>query len=727
MLFSRRRPLLCGLVLTLLAALGLPATGAEVVRQQEEVLHDPDGRDGDFFGQALAVSDHRVVVGAPGKPPAGTSVSDVNPVGSVSVFTPAADGSFSRTELRPSDGSYRDWFGISVATAGDLVAVGGSGAATRYADGSYGHDGSGAAYVYEDGPQGMAEARLRPAESLPHSRFGEAVATDGRRVVVGAPGSSSASGDLSAGAVHVFEPTAEGWREQRVVAAAPVEYAGFGAVLAVAGERILVGAPRERPSGAVHVLGPDGAGGYRTEQVLRPDPALATGRFGQALAVDGDRLVVGAPGYGSGTGDRPGSVHVFDADDTGVYALRTRLDPDGLPIVPTDLGTSVAVRGDRVVSGAVPESGGSGTVLVFDLDAGTGVERVRQGWIPPEPWSYRVGVTVAFFGDRIVAGGTGSDPGTGRPQGALHLLREHEGAEISRTAAANRYATSALVAAEFSPGTPLAVVATGASFPDALAGAALAGGGGGPVVLTRGDSLSDSAKSALVALRPRTIVVTGGPGAVSDSVLGAIQQATGVRPVRLAGGDRYATAAAVAGQFPSGVDVAYVTGGADFPDALSGSALAAAQDAPVLLTRQGSLPTSTRDALARLKPRRIVVLGGTGAVGAAVVDELKALAPTVQRISGANRYATAVAVSAQVAPGVPVVYLASGTGFADALSGAARAGSLGAPLLLTRPTDVPSVVRAELLRLRPDRIVVLGGENAVTPQVETALHELVYP
>ena len=108
-------------------------------------------------------------------------------------------------------------------------------------------------------------------------------------------------------------------------------------------------------------------------------------------------------------------------------------------------------------------------------------------------------------------------------------------------------------------------------------------------------------------------------------------------------------------------------------------------------------------------------------------NALRTLAPTVERISGTNRYATAVAVSAQVAPGVPVVYLASGTGFPDALSGAARAGSLGAPLLLTRPTDLPAVVRAELLRLRPDRVVVLGGEGAVSPQVETALHKLVYP
>ena len=93
---------------------------------------------------------------------------------------------------------------------------------------------------------------------------------------------------------------------------------------------------------------------------------------------------------------------------------------------------------------------------------------------------------------------------------------------------------------------------------------------------------------------------------------------------RASGADRFGTAAAVAGLFPVGVPVAFVATGSTFPDALAGAAVAGAQGAPVLLTSPTSLPSVTASALARLKPARIVVLGGTSAVADA---ELSTLAP----------------------------------------------------------------------------------------------------
>ncbi|HET9436051.1 MAG TPA: glycosyl hydrolase family 18 protein [Candidatus Limnocylindrales bacterium] len=91
----------------------------------------------------------------------------------------------------------------------------------------------------------------------------------------------------------------------------------------------------------------------------------------------------------------------------------------------------------------------------------------------------------------------------------------------------------------------------------------------------------------------------------------------------------------------------------------------------------------------------------------------------VTRLGGADRYATAAAVSrATYAPGVPVVYLASGTGFADALAGAPAAGMQNGPVLLVTATSIPSVVATELARLKPARIVVLGGTGAITDAVK---------
>ncbi|CPU62207.1 N-acetylmuramoyl-L-alanine amidase LytC precursor [Mycobacteroides abscessus] len=68
-------------------------------------------------------------------------------------------------------------------------------------------------------------------------------------------------------------------------------------------------------------------------------------------------------------------------------------------------------------------------------------------------------------------------------------------------------------------------------------------------------------------------------------------------------------------------------------------------------------------------------------------------------------------------PGVPVVYVASGTGFADALSAAPAAAVQGGPLLLVQPNGIPTVVADELRRLAPQRIVVVGGSGAVSDAV----------
>jgi len=196
-------------------------------------------------------------------------------------------------------------------------------------------------------------------------------------------------------------------------------------------------------------------------------------------------------------------------------------------------------------------------------------------------------------------------------------------------------------------------------------------------------------------------------------------------PLRLAGADRYATAAAVsAASFASGVPVAYVATGSNFPDALAAGPPAALEGGPVLLTAPRSLPAATALELARLLPARIVVLGGAGAVSDAVVAALRGYATSgnVTRLAGADRYATAAAVSAaNFVTGVPVAYVATGSNFPDALAGGVAASREGGPILLVGPTAVPSATAAELARLRPARIVVLGGTGVVSDGVLGAL------
>ncbi|WP_151523823.1 cell wall-binding repeat-containing protein [Serinicoccus kebangsaanensis] len=189
---------------------------------------------------------------------------------------------------------------------------------------------------------------------------------------------------------------------------------------------------------------------------------------------------------------------------------------------------------------------------------------------------------------------------------------------------------------------------------------------------------------------------------------------------RTLGQTRYSTASELALEaFPEGVDTVYVSNGDNFPDALAGGALAGTDEAPVLLTETGTLPPATRMALQQLGPDSIVVLGGDAAVSDDVATALGEYAD-VERLSGADRYATAVQVSQAHEEDADVVFLASGMDYPDALAAAAAAGMEGASVLLTRTTSLPAATAEELERLSPDTVYVIGGEAAVSAEVATA-------
>ncbi|NLG19943.1 MAG: S8 family serine peptidase [Actinomycetales bacterium] len=295
---------------------------------------------------------------------------------------------------------------------------------------------------------------------------------------------------------------------------------------------------------------------------------------------------------------------------------------------------------------------------------------------------------------------------------------------VDRLAGDDRYSTAAAVSGTFAPGGPVAFVATGQNYPDALTGSALAGSLEAPVVLTKTDHLPAVTAAELQRLEPQRVVVLGGPTVVSDAIVDQIAGLTGVAVERLQGDDRYATAAAVSGEFAAS-DLVYIATGANYPDALAASAKAGSQDAPVLLVRPDHLPAATIGELDRLAPDSIILMGGEGAVQDEVYLALRDRygADTVDRIAGENRYETA-ALLTETYPSSETTYVASGMDWPDALTGAARAGADHEPLVLTRMQAVPNVIWSQLLRLNPDTIVILGGLDAVSQDVEDALRAL---
>jgi thermitase len=161
-----------------------------------------------------------------------------------------------------------------------------------------------------------------------------------------------------------------------------------------------------------------------------------------------------------------------------------------------------------------------------------------------------------------------------------------------------------------------------------------------------------------------------------------------------------------------------------FPDALAGAALAARHDAPLLLTAPGRLSPPAAEMIHQLGANRAILLGGTAALATQIETDLRGLGvERIDRLAGTNRYATASMSARSAKPqGAREVVLASGTGFADALSaGALVATPDRLPVLLTDPHTLPAVTVDALERLGTESVLILGGPTAVSSRVVAEL------
>lgn len=188
---------------------------------------------------------------------------------------------------------------------------------------------------------------------------------------------------------------------------------------------------------------------------------------------------------------------------------------------------------------------------------------------------------------------------------------------------------------------------------------------------------------------------------------------------RVAGDDRFATAGALAQRVDG--DTLWLATGTDFADALAASAVGTG---PVLLVTRDFAPQATLDAAGALDGiERIRVVGGRAVVGDAPVDAVTDAAGVddVQRLSGADRFATAAAVADHLHDTAAVAYVATGSDFADALTASAAAGDRAVPLLLATRDSLPDATRSALDELAVDEVVVVGGEDAIGASVEDEL------
>jgi putative cell wall-binding protein len=293
----------------------------------------------------------------------------------------------------------------------------------------------------------------------------------------------------------------------------------------------------------------------------------------------------------------------------------------------------------------------------------------------------------------------------------------------ARLAGADRYKTAVAISkANFVAPQDWVVVASGQAFPDALGAGPMAAFLAAPLLLVpTSGTLPSAVASELDRLKTQNIIVVGGPAAVSNSMVGQLaKHAPANHTFSIDGQNRYDTAAQTSEGFQPPVEnvPVYIASGTTFPDALGGGAAAAISSGTMLLTTPTKLPTETVAALKRIKPSKVVILGGTGAISNTVLSQVRSTvgsAVPVTRVGGSNRYDTAARVSAATVTSATEVFLANGMTYPDALAGGPVAPYFGSrPLLLTQKDCVPRVTLNEIARLGATKVTALGGTGVVS-------------
>ena len=374
--------------LILLAAFALPSSASAASLSEIKNLTASDAQVGALFGTSVGIDGDTAIVGAmladigggggssdassAGEPPTPTPDPVGGDAGAAYIFQRSQGGAGNWGQVKkltPSTVEVLARFGFSVAISGDIAVVG---------TGS----GFGTAYVFQR-DQGGADnwgevKKLLGSDTVDGNQFGHSVAVSGDTIIVGARNANPIG--QGAGAAYIFqrnEGGADNWGEvKKLNTSDPAPALRFGTSVAIDSDTAVIGADREAAtSGAAYVFERDAGGADNWAEVkkLKASDSQDSDQFGSSVAVSGDTILSGARSEDAG-GDDAGAAYVFQrdqggADNWGQVKKLTASDAQA----DDHLGISVALSGDTAVVGADNGDSGladTGAVYVFQRNAG---------------------------------------------------------------------------------------------------------------------------------------------------------------------------------------------------------------------------------------------------------------------------------------------------------------------------------------------------------------------
>ena len=380
----------------------------------QQKLTAADGESIDRFGSAVAIYGDTVAVGAEEDDIGATADQ-----GSVYIFTRSGATWALQQKLTAFDGIVDDMFGQAVAIYGDTLAVG---APTR------GGFRAGSVYVFtRSGATWTLQQKIAAFDGAADNLFGCAVALSDFTLVAGSFGADIGANNAQ-GAVYVYTRIGAVWSLQKKITAGDGSADDFfGIAVALSVDTLAVGARSadvgsNQNQGSVYVFQRYGTI-WLPEQKLTASDGAAGDLFGTAVALGGDTLAVGASrGDVSGIADQ-GSAYVFTRSD-GVWSLQQKLTAnDGAMF--DYFGDAVALSGDMVVVGAHEDDIGAnsaqGSAYVFTRSGG--IWTLQQKITAGDGAAFdHFGAAVALSGDTLAAGAYADDIGANAGQGSAYVF-----------------------------------------------------------------------------------------------------------------------------------------------------------------------------------------------------------------------------------------------------------------------------------------------------------------
>lgn len=295
-------------------------------------------------------------------------------------------------------------------------------------------------------------------------------------------------------------------------------------------------------------------------------------------------------------------------------------------------------------------------------------------------------------------------------------------ADMSKTyrlAGSDRFETAAQISELGWTTSENVILSFGYDFPDALSGVPLGYIKNAPILLTEKNSIPKATSDEIKRLQAKNVYILGSTGVISKGIEDSLKKSQ-LNVIRLYGADRFKTAVAIGNEVMKNntSTTAVIATALDYPDALAISPYASLNKYPTLFTQCNFLDPDTKNFLINHKIKNVIIPGSVGVVSAKVESELKSIGISTTRISGSNRYDTALKISEKYKSSFTNdSFITIGSDFPDGLTGGVLAAKLKSPLLFVEKDTIESSVLNHIKSKGNTNLYILGSRGILSDTI----------